>query len=67
VLFTDGLTEARNASGAEFGVERLCREVESVGARPAADIRDHLFAAVRSWAPAALDDRTLLVARRMPR
>jgi serine phosphatase RsbU (regulator of sigma subunit) len=61
LMFTDGVTEARNAGGEEFGDERLlqCVTPESVPA----DLLNRVFTAVRDFsAPAeATDDITLLV------
>jgi len=34
-LYTDGITEARNASGEEYGLERLCAFLEECAERPA--------------------------------
>ena len=66
VLYTDGITEARNRAGRMFGLERLdcairgCRE-------NAADLIGAVIAAVEAFADGrpADDDRTLLVAKVM--
>ena len=63
VLFTDGITEARNASGKQFGAEGLATTVLEVRDRKPSEIRDHVRQAVRAWAPSQEDDRSLLVAR----
>jgi serine phosphatase RsbU (regulator of sigma subunit) len=64
VLFTDGLTEAMNAQGEQFGLDRLCMEVERAQVVPPSSIRDRLLTAVNTWAKARLDDDlTLLVLR----
>ncbi|MGH9970969.1 MAG: PP2C family protein-serine/threonine phosphatase [Pyrinomonadaceae bacterium] len=62
VLFTDGVTEARNASGREFGEERL-QELLTGGRRFSAnDLRDRIIAAVSEFSDdKAQDDATLLV------
>ena len=64
VLYTDGLIEARNAQGAEFGVDRVVEIVARVVDQPTADIRDHLVDTVRRWAATQEDDVTVLVVRR---
>jgi sigma-B regulation protein RsbU (phosphoserine phosphatase) len=61
VLFTDGLTEAHNAEGEEFGDDRLIAEAMMVRALPPAHLKDRLLAAATSFG-ALTDDATLLVA-----
>jgi sigma-B regulation protein RsbU (phosphoserine phosphatase) len=63
LMFTDGVTEARNAGEEEFGDERLV-ECVTPPAEPA-DLLSRVFTAVRDFsAPAeATDDITLLVTR----
>jgi sigma-B regulation protein RsbU (phosphoserine phosphatase) len=63
VLFTDGVTEARNASGALFDIERLIATIEEARDQTAAIVRDRVVAAVRSWTGAQEDDVTLVVMR----
>ncbi len=64
VLYTDGVTEAMDARGVQFGLERLCAIVESVAEEPVEAIRDHLIAAVKSWLVAQEDDISVVVIRR---
>jgi sigma-B regulation protein RsbU (phosphoserine phosphatase) len=63
VLHTDGLTQAIDASGTLFGVERLCAEVERLRERPPQEICDHLMAEVLRWSPVLQDDVTVMVLR----
>lgn len=63
VLYTDGVTEAMNADGELFELERLCEALEEVPERTPAEIRDHLLVKVESWSAQTTDDITLLVAR----
>jgi serine phosphatase RsbU (regulator of sigma subunit) len=63
ILHTDGITEAMDAQGIQFELDRLCRVAESAANRPVEEIRDHLMAAVRAWSAAQTDDRTLVVMR----
>lgn len=65
VLYTDGLTEAKDVRGVQFGIERVCAIVERVADQSATAIRDHLTAAVRSWMVAQEDDVSILVIRRL--
>lgn len=65
VLFTDGVTETRDAGGEEFGEARLLEALRLAAGRPAHAMADLLFASLerfRSGAPLA-DDRALLVLR----
>ncbi len=62
VLFTDGITEARNASDEEFGEERLLDLIVRHRASPAAALQTHLADAVGVFAAQGLqDDATLIV------
>ncbi|KYF99541.1 phosphoserine phosphatase [Sorangium cellulosum] len=63
VLYTDGVTEARNAQQEQFGLERLCAAVEASQDAPVDVIRDRLLRDVESWCSSPDDDITLLVAR----
>jgi serine phosphatase RsbU (regulator of sigma subunit) len=63
ILYTDGITEARNGAREQFGPDRLAREVEQVRDQPVDQIRDHLFATVGRWMSKQEDDMTLLVLR----
>ena len=63
-VFTDGLTESRDASGASYGEDRLLAVVRREAARPAREIVAAVFDDVAAFtgAPAA-DDRTLVLLR----
>jgi len=63
LLFTDGVIEAANAAGEQYGVERLCVELEAARGAPVAEIRDRLLASVRGFLAQQHDDIALLVAR----
>ncbi len=66
ILFSDGLTEACNPAGEEFGEKRLAETLMQVRHEPAEVILLSLTQAVQDWiagAPAA-DDITLVVARK---
>ena len=63
--FTDGVTEAADAEGVEFGAARLSELLSRLGGTPAASVCDAVLAAVEGFsahAPAS-DDRTVIVAR----
>jgi phosphoserine phosphatase RsbU/P len=68
VIFTDGVTEARNASGNEFGEDRLEELVTklSTGGHklPAAELRNRIMEAVNEFSDGEVyDDATLMVVR----
>ncbi len=66
VLYTDGITEAENQEGADFGMERLIETLKLQHGKTAGEIRDTLRQAVKTWAGGAdqSDDITLLVLAR---
>lgn len=63
VLYTDGITEARNASREQFDLHRLVALVEKLGERPVSEIRDGIMSEVRAWMSHQDDDQSVLVAR----
>lgn len=67
VLFSDGVTEAADPRGQEFGEQRLADLVCGFRDRPSAEVVDQILQAVISFsegAPAA-DDITVVVVRRV--
>jgi serine phosphatase RsbU (regulator of sigma subunit) len=64
VLYTDGVTEAKNAQGEQFGIDRLCAELSSMRGRDVGEIRDALLSSVQRWSSRQDDDVTLMVLRR---
>ncbi len=63
ILFTDGVTEARNAEGVPFGIERLFGAIEGARGLAVETIRDRVLDAIAAWAPQPDDDVSLVVAR----
>jgi len=63
LLYTDGAIEAANAAGEQYGIERLCAELEAASGAPVAEIRDRLLASVQAFLALQIDDIALLVAR----
>ncbi|WP_437566719.1 SpoIIE family protein phosphatase [Sorangium sp. So ce542] len=63
VLYSDGVTEARDAHHEQFGLERLCTAVESAQSAPVSAIRDRILSEVEGWCPSPDDDITIVVAR----
>jgi sigma-B regulation protein RsbU (phosphoserine phosphatase) len=66
LLFSDGVTDAQNAEGDEFGEPRLHDVLREVAGQPAATIIERVFDAVEAFAAGhpQFDDMTILVLRR---
>jgi phosphoserine phosphatase RsbU/P len=65
VMFSDGVIEAFNAAGEEFGEERLRTCLDADPQRSPAELLERLLSSVRSFASGAsqYDDVTALVLR----
>jgi PAS domain S-box-containing protein len=63
VLYTDGITEARNEQREQWDINRLCDAAVRHREKSVDDIRDAIMAEVTAWSPVPDDDRTLLVVR----
>jgi sigma-B regulation protein RsbU (phosphoserine phosphatase) len=62
LLFTDGITEAEDAQGEEFGVERVAAFGKAHAASSAAELNERLLAQVSDFCAAQFqDDATLVV------
>jgi serine phosphatase RsbU (regulator of sigma subunit) len=68
LLYSDGVTEAVNPAGEEFGEERLIDLVKSRAGASAASIVEEIQTAVDQWAAGqpASDDITVVAVRRVP-
>jgi serine phosphatase RsbU (regulator of sigma subunit) len=66
LLFSDGVTDAQNAEGDEFGETRLHDLLRDVAGAPAAAIIDRVFSGVEAFVAGhpQFDDMTILVLRR---
>jgi sigma-B regulation protein RsbU (phosphoserine phosphatase) len=64
LIFTDGITEARNSDDEEFGADRLLAAIGGRPSRSAEGTRDEILSALRhhSRGVAQADDVTLIVA-----
>jgi serine phosphatase RsbU (regulator of sigma subunit) len=68
VLYTDGLTEARDGGQRQFGLERVEAEILRARGEPVEAIREAILAALHAFSPVLADDVALVVARyRAPR
>jgi serine phosphatase RsbU (regulator of sigma subunit) len=65
VLPTDGVLEAEDSSGEQFGEDRLRRVIEENAERPCAQICEHIVKAVQAFAETNVlrDDLTVMVVR----
>ena len=63
-LYTDGITEARNATGEQFGIERLGAALERYHNEPIETVRDNVLDEVARWTARRDDDATLVLLRR---
>ena len=65
LLYSDGLTEALNFDGEEFGVKRLSDELERLCEAPLApeEVLDGIFERVQDFEPEQHDDRTAILIR----
>jgi sigma-B regulation protein RsbU (phosphoserine phosphatase) len=64
ILYSDGVTEAMNAKREQYGLARLCADVERMHAEPVASLRDGIIDSVGRWEESQLDDLTLMVVRK---
>jgi sigma-B regulation protein RsbU (phosphoserine phosphatase) len=67
VLYTDGLTEARNRSDAEYGTERLLRILAAHPVSAARDLVNSCVSDLSAFLSGAVraDDLTVMAIRRM--
>ncbi|MCX6136143.1 MAG: SpoIIE family protein phosphatase [Ignavibacteriales bacterium] len=65
LFITDGITEARNAEGDDFGEERLARVLESSSAKSAKEIKNDILEAVNRFSVGSVqnDDQTIVVVK----
>jgi phosphoserine phosphatase RsbU/P len=63
-LYTDGIVEAHDEAGEEFGLNRLIALVRDHGPRPAQEIVGEVLAAVKAWAAdESEDDKTVVIVK----
>lgn len=66
ILYTDGVTEARDGTGTFFEEQGIRRSVEGVNGMPAQQIAQRIAEALDRFSPGPPDDdRTLLIVRRL--
>ena len=69
VLYTDGITEAENMDGEQYGIERLCAVISHHWSLSAAQIKQAVVRDIKAFigTQKVYDDITLLVLKRLPR
>jgi serine phosphatase RsbU (regulator of sigma subunit) len=63
VLYTDGITEARDRSGRQFGPDRLVAAIAAAAAGPPAGVCDKVLDEVDRWGERQVDDMCLVALR----
>lgn len=63
LLYTDGVTEARDIDGRMYGLERLCDALGRSAAQTPLEICDAVMTDVQKWAPVRVDDVTVVACR----
>jgi serine phosphatase RsbU (regulator of sigma subunit)/HAMP domain-containing protein len=64
VMFTDGITEARNPHGEQFGEQRLAALLAASAGVSPEEVADRIMAAVTSWCgKGTTDDQTVVAAQ----
>jgi len=61
VLYTDGILEAANAAGEEFGQARLCGLLQEGAMLGAEEAADRIISSLQAWAETQNDDLTVLI------
>ena len=64
ILYTDGITEARDANGTQLELDGLIVAIEDVVDESPEEIRDHVIARTRAWMTEQADDISIVVVRR---
>ncbi|WP_260736813.1 PP2C family protein-serine/threonine phosphatase [Tunturiibacter lichenicola] len=61
VLYTDGILEAANAQGEEFGSNRLCTLLTDSALLRAEEAADRIISSLQTWSKSQNDDLTVLI------
>ncbi len=61
LLYTDGVVEARNAQGIEFGQERLQDLLKQTTDLSTSQAADHIISVIQQWSRVQEDDLTVLI------
>jgi serine phosphatase RsbU (regulator of sigma subunit) len=68
VMYSDGIIEAHDGRGREFGIARLRKLVAEFRKRPAREIAELVLSGVRAYTSGRMaeDDQTIVIVRRKP-
>lgn len=61
LLYTDGITEATNKDGMEFGIDRLAELLKESATISITELADRIVAAVSQWSDTQQDDLTVVL------
>jgi phosphoserine phosphatase RsbU/P len=61
VLYTDGVLEAENVHGEEFGPDRLHAQLRETATLSSTEAADHIISSVQGWSSTQSDDLTILL------
>jgi len=61
VLYTDGILEAANAAGEEFGPNRLAALLQESAPLSPDEAADHIISSLKLWSKSQNDDLTVLI------
>ena len=66
ILYTDGVTEARNPNNEEFGEQRLIKSIQSARNKPVVEIRKNIISDITKYmsSQAQHDDITMVILKR---
>lgn len=61
ILYTDGILEAANPQGEEFGSNRLCALLKDAALLHVEEAADHIVSSLQVWSKSQNDDLTVLI------
>ncbi len=61
LLYTDGIVEAFNLHGDEFGQDNLCLLLKQTAHLSVSETADHIISSIQQWSPHQADDLTVVV------
>ncbi len=61
LLYTDGIVEAFNLHGDEFGQDNLCLLLKQTAHLSVSQTADHIISSIQQWSPHQADDLTVVV------
>jgi len=65
IVYTDGVTEARNQEGEQYGMERLCQAIEQYAQQGPETVRKEVVQQAHDWQTPQEDDISVVVLQRV--